>query len=171
MEAQKYNKPLKYLGYAVVCEEVPDEISLAFNISGCPYHCEGCHSEYLWEYAGELLSQNIKNILADISEMITCVCFLGGDQNISELSAMCRKVKYDYGLKTCIYAGADSFEKFLPIINDGCLDYLKLGRYKSECGGLDNPNTNQRMYKYYYQDGEWTYDDITYRFQTSSTIS
>ena len=25
-------------------------------------------------------------------------------------------------------------------------DYIKIGPYKKELGGLDNPNTNQRMY-------------------------
>jgi anaerobic ribonucleoside-triphosphate reductase activating protein len=37
-------------------------------------------------------------------------------------------------------------------------DYIKLGPYKKELGGLDNPNTNQRFYKI--ENGQlinWTY--------------
>ena len=51
---KKY-KPLRYDGAAVVFSEVPDEISLAISITGCPRRCPGCHSEYLWEYHGNLL--------------------------------------------------------------------------------------------------------------------
>ena len=46
---------LKYINYDIVFQEVPNEISLVFNISGCPHKCEGCHSKYLWEYTGNLI--------------------------------------------------------------------------------------------------------------------
>ena len=43
---------LKYTSYTVVFQEVPDEVSLAFEVSGCPFKCEGCHSPHLWEDVG-----------------------------------------------------------------------------------------------------------------------
>lgn len=49
------------------------------------------------------------------------------------------------GLKSCLYSGCNSiglFERWLPL-----LDYIKLGPYVEEKGGLDNPNTNQRFYR------------------------
>ena len=49
---------LKYLGYSIVFQEVPDEVTLAINISGCPHKCEGCHSKYLWEYDGHYVSDD-----------------------------------------------------------------------------------------------------------------
>ena len=53
-------KKLKYNGYSIVMQEVPNEVSLAINISGCPHKCEGCHSKYLWEYDGEYLIDDIE---------------------------------------------------------------------------------------------------------------
>ena len=38
---------MKYIDTKIVFSEVPDEITLAINISGCPIHCADCHSKYL----------------------------------------------------------------------------------------------------------------------------
>ena len=117
---------LKYLGYSVVMQEVPDEISLVFNISGCPHHCEGCHSEFLWDYKGDYLSDDLERVINEYSGLITCVCFMGGDQNIEELESYLKTVK-DLGLKTCVYSGSDD----QSIFNDCMkyLDWLKIGSY------------------------------------------
>ena len=32
---------LNYYNYDIVCQEIPDEITLAINITGCPNHCQG----------------------------------------------------------------------------------------------------------------------------------
>lgn len=145
---------LKYAGYSIVMQEVPDEISLAFNITGCPHHCPGCHSEYLWEDIGEELLKDIDNILDMYGDYITCVCFMGGEHNIKELLTALWRAK-SRGLKTCLYSGCDTvdnMQEVLPLLN-----YLKLGHYDRELGGLGNPTTNQRMY--YINDGFVT--DIT----------
>lgn len=157
MEAKK---PLKYLGYAIVCEEVPDEITIAFNVSGCEHRCEGCHSSFLWEYTGHYIKDDLDEIIQKYNGLVTCVCFLGGDQNIEELARLCRVVK-EKNLKTCIYSGDDSIEEFLDIISCGLIDYLKIGRYISKLGGLNSANTNQKMYAIC--DG--ILNDITYKFQ------
>lgn len=153
------NKPLKYLGYAIVCAEVPDEISLAFNISGCEHQCEDCHSKYLWDYDGEYISEDLEETIVKYKGLISCVCFMGGDQNINELAALCSIVK-EYGMKTCIYSGNDSIDVFRKLITNNLIDYLKIGRYDSSCGGLNKPTTNQRMYKITNNNLE----DITSRF-------
>lgn len=157
MEAKK---PLKYIGYAIVLEEVPDEISIAFNISGCEHKCVGCHSKYLWEYYGRFVKEDIIDIIKKYNGFVTCVCFLGGDQNIEELTELC-KISKEYNLKTCIYSGEDSKDKFNNLIRNGLIDYLKIGSYKEELGALNKSGTNQIMYKI--QDG--VINDITYRFQ------
>ena len=47
---------IKYVNTEVVFQEIPDETTLAINISGCPCHCPGCHSSYLWEDVGTPLT-------------------------------------------------------------------------------------------------------------------
>lgn len=159
---QTLNKlPLKYQGYAIVLQEVPDEITLAFNISGCTHHCDGCHSPNLWEYEGEELIKDLNNVIEKYNDYISCVCFMGGDQNIEELKKACLIVKNQYSLKTCIYSGSNTINIFQDMIHKNLLDYLKIGQYKKEKGGLNKPTTNQRMYKIE-GDNLW---DITSKFQ------
>lgn len=139
---------LRYSNYDIVFQEVPGEVTLAINITGCPHRCPGCHSEYLWEYFGEPLLNDLESIISKYSGMITCVALMGGDQNIEDASSALKIIK-SYGLKTCVYFGADTMLGILEIVHD--LDYLKIGSYKAELGGLDSPNTNQRFYNV--QDG------------------
>ena len=141
-------------------EEVPNEISLAFNISGCTHHCDGCHSKNLWEYKGDLLSKDIEQIIDGYKDYISCVCFLGGDQNIEELTELCQLVKKK-SLKVCIYSGEDNIDKFKKLISNNQLDYLKIGHYDKTLGGLDSRKTNQKMYQINYLNLK----DITYMFQ------
>lgn len=125
-------------------KEVPNEISLAINISGCPYRCKGCHSQYLWEYTGAYLTNNLEMLLNMYDGLITCVCFMGGDQNESELLE-CLKIVKQRKLKTCLYTGKDFINNFrYDVINN--LDFIKTGKYIEELGGLNCSTTNQRMY-------------------------
>ena len=152
---------LKYLGYSIVFQEVPDEVTLAINISGCPHKCEGCHSKYLWEYEGNYISDDLDDLIEKYKGLITCVCFMGGDQNQIELLELLRKVQ-QYRLKTALYTGLNLVSNLsLRIV--GNLNYLKVGHYDDKLGGLDNPTTNQRMLKWNYSTMKW--DDITYKFQ------
>ena len=152
---------LKYLGYSIVFQEVPDEVTLAINISGCPHKCEGCHSKYLWEYKGNYISDDLDNLIEKYKGLITCVCFMGGDQNISELINLSVIVK-QYNLKVALYSGQDDGGIFLDPLYKG-FDYIKIGHYNQNLGGLNQPTTNQRMYKWNYEKKEW--HDITYKFQ------
>ena len=149
---------LKYIGYSVVFQEIPEEVTLAINVSGCPHRCEGCHSKYLWEYKGNYLTDDFTSIVNKYTDLITCVCFMGGEQNDLELIQMC-SMAHRCGLKTALYTGCNSIQdlSFDLVAN---LDYVKIGRYDEHCGGLDNINTNQRMFKW---EGKWK--DITYMFQ------
>ncbi|MCD7996539.1 MAG: 4Fe-4S cluster-binding domain-containing protein [Clostridiales bacterium] len=149
--------PLKYNGYSIVFQEVPDEITLAINISGCPHKCEGCHSSYLWEYNGRLLKYDLGSIIYKYIDYISCVCFMGGDQNQEELLGALKMVKY-HKIKTCLYTGVDNITQISILIPE--LDYVKIGHYSEEHGGLQSLTTNQKMYKKI--DGRFV--DITSRF-------
>jgi anaerobic ribonucleoside-triphosphate reductase activating protein len=50
---------LKYLNTQIVFQEIPDEISLAINITNCPNNCKSCHSEYLKQDIGEELTNTL----------------------------------------------------------------------------------------------------------------
>ena len=137
-------KKLKYIDYDIVFQEVPDETTLAINISGCPYRCEGCHSQYLWEYDGEYLLDHINDIINRYLGLFTCLCFMGGDQNCSDLLAALRLAK-DKGVNTCLYTGCNDLD-IIPMAIRHELNYIKIGSYKKELGGLDSKKTNQRFY-------------------------
>ena len=151
---------LKYLGYSIVFQEIPNEVTLAINISGCPHKCEGCHSKYLWEYEGHYVSDDLNNLIDKYKGLITCICFMGGDQNQIELADLLNHIK-QYKLKTALYTGLDSMNNLsVGVLKE--LDYCKIGHYDYSVGGLNNPNTNQRMFKKDCETDEWS--DITYRF-------
>jgi predicted enzyme involved in methoxymalonyl-ACP biosynthesis len=61
---------LKYVDTKVVFVEVPDEITLAISISGCPCFCEGCHSAYLAKDIGKELQNLIQRNPNDIFMVI-----------------------------------------------------------------------------------------------------
>lgn len=153
-------KKLKYLGYSIVFQEVPNEISMAINISGCPYKCKGCHSSYLWEYKGNYISEDLDFIIKQNLDFITCVCFFGGDQNIVELYDLLKHIRSKYGLKTCLYSGQDLLSNLNKLFD--VLDYIKIGSYKENLGGLKSITTNQRMYMICQ---DQSLKDITFKFQ------
>lgn len=135
---------LKFDSYSIALQEVPDEISLAFNITGCPHKCEGCHSPYLQGDGGLPLKDHLLKIINTFRDMISCVCFMGGDQDCRSLAEAIVEVRMQYPeLKIALYSGSDT----LPEILFRLCDYVKVGRYIKELGGLNNPSTNQVMYK------------------------
>lgn len=136
---------LKYVDAKVVFAEVPDEITLAINISGCPCNCRGCHSSYLAEDIGEPLDlQHLTNLI-DSNKGISCVCIMGGDANPSEVDDIAQDIKEYYPkLKVGWYSGRQEISKD---INLEFFDFIKLGPYIEELGPLNSKTTNQRFYK------------------------
>lgn len=136
---------LKYVDTKVVFAEIPDEITLAINISGCPCNCKGCHSSYLAKDIGEPLDlQHLTNLI-DSNKGITCVCIMGGDANPSEVDDIAQDIKEYYPeLKVGWYSGRQELSKNIEL---GNFDYIKLGPYIEEFGPLNSKTTNQRFYK------------------------
>ena len=157
---------LKYVNYEVVFAEIPDEISLAINISNCPCKCSGCHSPYLAEDIGEKLTLDKIYKLIENNEGITCICFMGGDSSPKEIDMFARCIKDLYDIKVAWYSGRQELSKY---INLKCFDFIKLGPYIEEFGPLNSKTTNQRFYqviKSHYEDGTSGYEllDTTYKF-------
>lgn len=136
---------LKYVDAKVVFAEVPDEVTLAINISNCPCHCKGCHSPYLAEDIGNVLNLQALTSLIDSNSGITCVCIMGGDANPNKVDDIAQDIKEYYPkLKVAWYSGKQELSKD---INLEFFDFIKLGSYKEEFGPLNSKNTNQRFYK------------------------
>lgn len=147
---------LKYTDTRIVFREIPDEITLAINISGCPNHCEGCHSPELWEDTGEELTYEVIDNLLKKYPAVTCVALMGGDNDTFEISVLASYLLAN-SVKVAWYSGKDRIPDNITITD---FDYIKLGPYISELGPLDNPNTNQRLY----QVKGLNLEDITYKF-------
>lgn len=136
---------MKYVDVKVVFSEIPDEITLAINISGCSVRCPDCHSKYLWEDIGESLNRDSLYTLINNNKGITCVAFMGGDSDVDYMQSLFYLVKSKYpNLKVAWYSGVD---RLLTNVDTEYLDYIKVGPYIKDNGPLNNHNTNQRMYK------------------------
>ncbi len=147
---------VKFVSFDVVFQEIPDEITLAVNISGCPNRCFGCHSSHLLEDCGEELTPNsLDKIITPYYESISCVCFMGGDSNPAYIEQLAAHVQNKWSLKTAWYSGRTHFPT-----NPTLFHYLKLGPYIQHLGGLKSTTTNQRFYTLV--DG--TYNDTTSLF-------
>lgn len=136
---------LKYTNTDIVFQEIPDEVTLAVNLSGCPCHCPGCHSPQLWGDVGEpLTDEAIDCMLAHQPDGVSCVALMGGDANPAEVNSIASRLKQRYpNLKTAWYSGRTLLAKEVDLNN---LDYIKLGPYLSHLGPLKSPKTNQRLY-------------------------
>lgn len=138
---------LKYVNTKVVFSEVPDEVTLAINISNCPCKCKGCHSSYLGTDIGEPLYPEILKRLIDNNKGITCVAFMGGDSEPWEIHTLAMFIRVSFPhLKVAWYSGRDNLHSRVEL-NLQNFDYIKLGSYKEEYGPLNSKTTNQRFYK------------------------
>tara|TARA_B100000497_G_C7633544_1_gene380782 strand:+ start:612 stop:1070 length:459 start_codon:yes stop_codon:yes gene_type:complete len=133
---------MRFYDFQVVFQEVPGQISLCFNISGCPLRCEGCHSPYLWKKNNgeKLTDEYFKKILKKYKGYATCVLFMGGEWHLSELKSKL-KIAKSQGFFTCLYTGENKINNELLNL----LTWVKLGPWINSRGGLDNSKTNQRF--------------------------
>ena len=140
---------------SVVLEEIPDRVSLAVDISNCRGNCPGCHSPFLREDVGRELTAEVIDALVGENFGVNCFLFLGEGQDPEALLALADHVR-SLGLASALYSGREAVEDAFW----AHFDYLKLGPYKADCGPLNKPSTNQRLYRVV--DGRP--EDITFRF-------
>ncbi len=151
---------LKFYNYDIVFQEIPDETTLAVNICNCPNRCKGCHSPHLQKDEGTPLTTDYIDILIhQYEELITCICFMGGDAEPELVNRFASYLRANYpSLKTGWYSGCDTISSSIDMNN---FDFIKIGHYDASHGSLKNPNTNQRLYRIL-PDGQK--EDITSRF-------
>jgi anaerobic ribonucleoside-triphosphate reductase activating protein len=135
-------KPFNCITPSIVFQEVPNEISLCFSITGCTLGCKGCHSTELWqaEHGIPLTNQSYLQWLKKYQGLISCVLFFGGEWHKSALIDKLL-IANNLGLKTCLYSGAN----YVDMSISQHLTFLKTGAWRAELGGLDSPITNQRF--------------------------
>jgi len=151
---------LKYVNTDIVFQEIPDEVTLAINISGCPCHCPGCHSRYLWDDIGLPLDPNaIDDFVSKFGDDITCIAFMGGDADPLGVNMLAQYIHEEHQpLKVAWYSGRIRVPRGVKQTD---FDYVKVGPYLQHLGPLRQPTTNQRMYR---QQPDGTFEDITSRF-------
>lgn len=151
---------LKYVDYDIVFQEIPDQVTLAVNLSLCPNRCAGCHSPQLRENIGEeLTAEVVLALLKQYEGSVTCLCLMGGDNDPTEVERLCRLVRSRTGIRTGWYSGREE----LPTgFDPTALDFIKLGPYVASLGGLRSPLSNQRLW---HVESDGTMRDLTPRFR------
>lgn len=148
---------IKYKDIYIVFEEIPDQITLAINITNCTGRCVGCHSPELRADLGCELTENVLDEMIARNYGINCVCFMGEGTDPERIVELATHIKRVHGFKVAIYVGVE--ECYQPYW--GVFDYIKLGPYMPEFGPLNSRTTNQKMWKC--NDArEW--EDITHMF-------
>lgn len=137
---------LRYADTYIVFQEIPDETTLAINLANCPCRCPGCHSPHLWADKGQVLdAPELDRLIRLNAPAITCVAFMGGDAEPEAVDALARHVREAHPrLKTAWYSGRTTVS---PAVDTAHFDYIKIGPYLCHLGPLDNPHTNQRLYR------------------------
>ena len=151
---------LKYVNTGIVFQEIPDEVTLAINISNCPCRCPGCHSHYLWEDIGMPLDTDaIDDFVDRYGRDITCIAFMGGDADPKGINLLAQYIHETHPqFKVAWYSG----RLRLPVgITKTDFDFIKIGPYIRHLGPLNKPTTNQRLYQ---QTANGEFEDITYKF-------
>ena len=151
---------LKYVNTGIVFQEIPDEVTLAINISNCPCHCPGCHSYYLWDDVGlPLNTEAIDDFVKTFDSDITCISFMGGDGDPKAVNQLALYIHEMYPeFKVAWYSGKTVISS---VINKADFDYIKIGPFIKHLGPLKSPTTNQRLYR---QNDNGEFEDITSRF-------
>ena len=143
-----FDNVLYFSDNQITTQDVLDEISLAISVSGCPLHCKGCHSSFTWDpkFGEELTNDKLEQLIKK-NKYISCVLFYGGEWQMNRLMELIGIVKNN-GLKVCLYTGLmleEVVKTKMELLS--ALDYIKVGRWIEEKGGLNKKTTNQRFYK------------------------
>ena len=151
---------LKYVNTGIVFQEIPDEVTLAINISNCPCRCPGCHSRYLWEDIGlPLDTAAIDDFVEQYGTDITCIAFMGGDGDPRGVGQLAEYIHEEHPqFHVAWYSGRIRIPSVVSVTD---FDYIKIGPYIRHLGPLKEPATNQRLYRIQ-PDGQMV--DITERF-------
>ena len=152
---------LKYYNFDIVFQEIPNEVTLAVNLTNCPNRCKGCHSPHLQKDIGEVFEEEVIVSLVDkYHSAITCFCFMGGDNDPERVAELANFIRLYYpSIKVAWYSGCNQLPEGL---DKNAFQYIKLGGYNEKLGNLQSKTSNQLLFAVQ-QDGSMS--DISYLFK------
>lgn len=131
---------IKFYNHNIVFREIPDKVTLAINITNCQNNCYGCHSSYLRSDIGEELTDDKITQLIEDNKGIDCVVLMGEGDDHQRIIEIGNRIKQE-NLLVGVYSGRNEVEDEYYLT----FDYIKLGPYIEEFGGLDKKTTNQKL--------------------------
>lgn len=136
--------------YGITLSEIPDRITLYFEIGSCQSACPGCHSPHLAQPPQNLTPLET---MASITEAAAnkgadALVLLGGTTNgLADKDLITILRHLGTILPCCLYSGSNDEERDKNIAAQALCHWLKTGSYKEDLGGLASPTTNQRFYQ------------------------
>lgn len=137
-------------GKGITINEVPDRMSVYFEIGECRQNCKGCHSPHLHTQIKDKMSVADMKSYAQrmINEGANAIVILGGTTNGLSLVDMKNIIDTLSDVApVCLYSGTDDKDINEWITDHTGVNWIKTGSYKEDLGGLQSPKTNQRFYR------------------------
>ena len=92
-----------------------------------------------------MTTEMLSELIGKYSAAITCFCFMGGDAEPFEVERIARWIRESFPtIKTAWYSGKEALPEGFDA---NVMDFIKLGPFIQELGGLKSPNTNQALYR------------------------
>lgn len=161
---------LPVVSVSLSLNEIPNRLAVAVEMGNCKQKCRGCHSPWLsiplpksqWMELEDLM----KRINQQVKQGADAIVLMGGTYNGVDPNELAQAINIlSYYAPVGLYSGlpheAAIHKKLMS--DEVKLTWLKTGEYKSKCGGLNSPSTNQRFYQK--KDGCW--EDVTFLFTDS----
>ncbi|MBM6701110.1 4Fe-4S cluster-binding domain-containing protein [Megasphaera elsdenii] len=156
-----FNDKLPIVNKGITLTEIPNRISVFFEIGNCTCHCDGCHSPELWDTNYTRPNMTVQEMIDYVHEQYklgaNAVVIMGGwnNEEVSRSALILLLLDLSCEFQVGIYVG-DDYLGCLPRLP---IKWIKSGRYEKDKGGLDSPTTNQKFYEFnsYYQ----TWEDKT----------
>lgn len=143
--------------YGITFAEVPEKCAVFLELGDCKQYCKGCHTPELCKPMKDedcwAIEDCVDIVNSYIEDGANAIVVLGGTDCHSYTleSLQCLLEALGECAPVCLYSGSDDKNKMLDFARDSGCTYVKVGSYKEECGGLQQPTTNQRFYKLEYE--------------------
>lgn len=109
---------LNFFTVAVDSHRIEGETMLLIFLGSCPRQCAECVSEKFKEESENQLSISILHALIENNPDITCIGFVGGDNDHNNINFLANYIHLNTNLKVCMYSSEKIDKKLV-----NCLDY------------------------------------------------